>query len=58
MKVELWAGKIVDTGDDGSTDIGEGGTGVTREHFIQRALQLDIINACLRAPTRELSFSH
>ena len=55
MKVELWAGKIVDTGDD---DIGEEGTSVTREHFIQRALQLDIINACLRAPTRELSFSH
>ena len=58
IKVELWAGKIVDnnTRDDGSTDSSV--TGVTREDFIHRALQLDIITVCLRSPTRDLAFSH
>ena len=60
MKVQLWAEKIVDnnTRDDGSDDSGEAGRGVTREDFIQNALQLDIINACLRSSKRDLSFSH
>ena len=55
IKVELWAGKIVDnnTRDDGSSV-----SGVTKEDFIQRALQLDIVTVCLRSPTRDLAFSH
>ena len=55
IKVDLWAGKIVDnnTRDDGSSV-----TGVTREDFIHRALQLEIITACLRSHTRDLAFSH
>ena len=58
IKVELWAGKIVDnnTRDDGSS--GASVSGVTREDFIHRALQLDIITACLRSHTRDLAFSH
>ena len=60
MKVQLWAEKIVDnnTRDDGSNDSGEAGPGVTKEDFIQNALQLDIINTCLRSSKRDLSFSH
>ena len=58
MKVQLWAEKIVDnnTRDDGSS--GASVSGVTKEDFIQNALQLDIINACLRSSKRDLSFSH
>lgn len=47
------------TRDDGSDDRGDrAGAGVTKEDFIQNALQLDIINACLRSSKRDLSFSH
>ena len=54
MKVQLWAEKIVDNG----TRDDSGDTGVTREEFIQNALQLEIINACLKSSKRDLGFSH
>ena len=58
MKVQLWAEKIVDnnTRDDSSNDSGD--AGVTKEEFIQNALQLEIINACLKSSKRDLGFSH
>ena len=55
MKVQLWAEKIVD---NGTRDDSSGDAGVTREKFIQNALQLEIINACLKSSKRDLGFSH
>lgn len=59
IKVELWTGKILDnkTRDDGGDDRGDTGESVTREDFINKALQLDIIRACLRSSRRDLGFS-
>ena len=54
MKVQLWAEKIVDN----NTRDDSGDAGVTREEFIQNALQLEIINACLKSSKRDLGFSH
>ena len=54
MKVQLWAEKIVDN--NARDDSGD--AGVTREEFIQNALRLEIINACLKSSKRDLGFSH